>query len=128
MKPTPKAFASRLTLMRNQFSVFAMTPFRSLFLFRLGRLRRRWTADHGLPREGTYECCWARSDWLRGAACFARRSCLQSAQTSVVRVEHAVDTRGGSREHHYARARCILRSAVGPAAQAWRVTAQRAAQ
>ena len=35
-----------------------------------------------------------RSDWLRGAACFARRSWLQSAQTSVVRVERRADTPG----------------------------------
>ena len=81
-----------------------------------------------LAGEGTYELCWASFDWLRGPACFARRSWLQSAQTSVVRVERLADTPGVSREHHCARARCILRSAVGHAAQAWRVTAERAAQ
>src|SRR4030095_154661 len=96
--------------------------------FSLGRFFRRWIADRSLLGEGTYELCWASSDWLRGAACFARRSWLQSAQTSVVRVEHPVDTPGGSREHHYARARFILRSVSGPAAADWRVTAERAAQ
>jgi hypothetical protein len=30
MKPTPKAFASRLAPLRNQFSVFAMEPCRGL--------------------------------------------------------------------------------------------------
>src|SRR6266576_194123 len=78
--------------------------------------------------EGAYEHCWTSFDWLRGAACFARRSWLRSAQTSVVRVERRADTPGDSRKHYRARARCILRSAVGPVAPAWRVTAERAAQ
>jgi len=62
--------------------------------------------------EGAYEHCRTSFDWLRGAACFARRSWLQSAQTGVVRVERRADTPRGSREHHCARARCILRPAV----------------
>src|SRR5207247_10535933 len=33
----------------------------------------------------------------------------------------AQDTPGGSREHYRARARCILRSAVGPVAPGWRI-------
>ena len=37
--------------------------------------------------EGTYELCWASSDWLRAPAYPVRRSRLQSAQTSGVRVE-----------------------------------------
>ena len=69
-----------------------------------------------------------RSIGSAAAACFARRSWVQSAQTSVVRVERRADTPGGSREYHCARARCILRSAVGPVAPAWRITAERAAQ
>jgi hypothetical protein len=32
MKPTPKAFASRLAPFRNELSVFATTPFRGLSL------------------------------------------------------------------------------------------------
>jgi hypothetical protein len=45
----------------------------------LGRLAARWTADHSLLGEGAYEDCRTSFDWLRGAACFARRSWLQSA-------------------------------------------------
>src|SRR5437899_10441590 len=84
--------------------------------------------DHRLLGDGAYEHCRPSPDWLRGAACFARRSWLQSAQTSVVRVERRADTPGGSREYHCARARGILRSAVGPVPPAWRITAERAAQ
>src|SRR5947208_6352371 len=87
-----------------------------------------WQTDHRSLGDGAYEHCRTSFDWLRGAACFARRSWLQSAQTSVVRVERHADPPGGSREHHCARTRCILRSAVGPVAPAWRITAERAAQ
>src|SRR5437899_3642154 len=66
--------------------------------------------DHRLLGDGAYEHCRTSFDWLRGAACFARRSWLQSPQTSVVRVERRADTPGGSREHHCTCARCILRS------------------
>jgi hypothetical protein len=38
----------------------------------------RWTAVH-LPGEGTYEHCRTSFDLLRGAACFGRRSWLQSS-------------------------------------------------
>src|SRR6266487_5543406 len=86
----------------------------------------RWTADHSLLGEGADEHCRTSFDWLRGAACFARGSRLQSVQASVVRVERRADTPWHSREHHCARARYILRSPVGPAAPAWRVTAERA--
>src|SRR6266496_808915 len=84
--------------------------------------------DHRLLGDGAYEHCRTSFDWLRGAACFARGSWLQSPQTSVVRVERRADTPDVSREHHCACARCILRSAVGHVAPAWRVTAERAAQ
>src|SRR5438552_11836738 len=84
--------------------------------------------DHRLLGDGAYEYCRTSFDWLRGVAYFARRSWLQSPQTSVVRVERRADTPGGSRQHYCARARCILRSAVGPVAPAWRITAERAAQ
>src|SRR5438477_10529783 len=84
--------------------------------------------DHRLLGDGAYEHCRTSFDWLRGAACFARRGWLQSPQTSVVRVERRADNPRGSREHHCARARCILRSAVGPVAPAWRIIAERAAQ
>src|SRR5207249_7157764 len=88
----------------------------------------RWTADHTLLGEGAYEHCRTSFDWLRDVACFARWSWLQSAQTSVVRVEPGADTPRNPRSHYCARARCILRSAVGPGASAWRVTAERVAQ
>src|SRR5438874_547517 len=47
--------------------------------------------DHRLLGDGAYEHCRSSFDCLRGAACFARRSWLQSAQTSVVRVERRAD-------------------------------------
>src|SRR5437899_9476357 len=84
--------------------------------------------DHRLLGDGAYEHCRTSFDWLRGAACFARRSWLQPAQTSVVRVERRAYAPGGSSKRHCARARCILRSAVGLVAPAWRITAERAAQ
>src|SRR5947207_11160615 len=93
-------------------------------LYGLGRFRRGWMADHTLLGEETYELCWAPSDCLRGAACFGHRSWLQSAQTNVVRVKYPAETSGRWREHHYARVRRILRSAVRQAAQAWNVAAK----
>src|SRR4029077_15844394 len=99
-----------------------------LISFSLARLARPMDSGSQLARRMSYERCRTSFDWVRGAACFARRNWLQSAQTSVVRVERRADTARQSREHHCARARCILRSAVGHAAQAWRVTAERAAQ
>ncbi len=58
---------------------------------------------------------------LAGAGC--NRPNRASSESSATPTPASV-----SREHHCARARCILRSAVGRAAQAWRVTAERAAQ
>src|SRR5882757_8364926 len=87
----------------------------------------RWTADHSLLGEGAYEHRRTSFDWFRDAACFARWSWLQSAQASVVGVGRRADTPRGSAQHYCAHARCILRSAVEPAAPAWRVTAERAA-
>src|SRR5262245_44807958 len=81
-----------------------------------------------LAEEGSYELCWASSDSLRAPACIIRRSWLQSSHTKVVRVERVADTTGCSREHYYPSARCVLRSAGGHVAEAWRIAAERAAQ
>ncbi len=58
---------------------------------------------------------------LAGAGCNRPKRALSESSA-------APDTPGGSSEHHCAGARCILRSAIGRVASAWRITAERAAQ
>ncbi len=58
---------------------------------------------------------------LAGAGC--NRSKRASSESSAAPTPHEI-----RRQHHCARARCILRFAVGPAAPAWHVAAGRAAQ
>src|SRR5436189_6428666 len=86
-----------------------------------------WTADHSLLGKGTYEHCRTSFDWLRDAACFARRSWLQSAKSTVVSVEPRADTPRNPRAHYPPRARSMLRSAIAHVAPAWRLTAAPAA-